>query len=303
MRMIVLIILLSHTIGMPVLAGERTITWYQPDFPPYVILDPSESQLGIDNQIVRFMIEHLPGYEHRYRTATYSRIMDQMKMQANGIITPLFITAERRRFIHYSKTASYLVLPNAVIIKKTSLPRFQPVMNREGKLDLEAAVRSETVVFGNSNGRSYSGIIDRVIRRHHGSPSIWTRSGSDISAGLLKMLAIDRIDAWIAFPVELRFTARQCEIDAHQFMVLSVADMEPFTPVYFGAPKTPWGRTIVGRLNEVLSHRETIASFLDYYAGWLDADSKKKYRQMAKDFYGYDPWTTENGEPAKSKLR
>jgi uncharacterized protein (TIGR02285 family) len=281
--------MVSAMLASPAGASEG-ITWYQPDFPPYVIHTPAERHLGIDNQIVAFMIRHLPEFDHHYRKATYRRIMDQLKTGTNGLITPLFITEERRQFIHYSRTASYLVLPNAVIVKRTALPRFEAFIGADHRLDLEAAVRSDSGVFGISSGRSYSGIIDRVIRKYRHSESLLIRSGSDLSAGLLKMLAMDRIDAWIAFPVELRFTARHNGLDESQFAVLPVAGMEPFTPVFFGAPKTPWGRDMIRRLDAVVTRPRTIARFLDHYIYWLDEASRPAYRQMARAYYGFDPW-------------
>ena len=87
MRLLIGTIVFFNVLWAPALAAEKTITWYQPDFPPYVILDPAESHLGIDNQIVRFMIDHLPDYEHRYTKATYSRIMEQMRMHQRSLST------------------------------------------------------------------------------------------------------------------------------------------------------------------------------------------------------------------------
>ena len=115
------------------------------------------------------------------------------------------------------------------------------------------------------------------------------RSGLNISSGLLKMLDMERIDAWIAFPVELRYTARQCGIEASAFSILFVADMEPFTPVHFGVPDTPWGRQLLRRIDEVLAQPGTIGRFLNHYADWLDPDAQAVYWKMVRDYYGFDP--------------
>lgn len=160
MRSITFLLLLFGTVTLSHASPEAVITWYQPDFPPYVIIDPSDRQVGIDNQIVAFMIDRLPEFEHRFQKATYRRIMQQMKERSNGVITPLFITEERRQFIRYSQPASYLVLPNAVVVKTHHLPRFAPFLREKRVLDLEAAVRSGRLLFGISDGRSYSGVIE-----------------------------------------------------------------------------------------------------------------------------------------------
>ena len=128
-----------------------------------------------------------------------------------------------------------------------------------------------------------------MINKHRQSGSFIIRSGLNLSSGLLKMLDVERIDAWIAFPVELRYTARQCGIEASPFTILFVADMEPFTPVHFGVPDSLWGRQLLRRIDEVLARPGTLARFVQFYADWLNPDAQEVYWAMVRDYYGFDP--------------
>ena len=43
-----------------------------------------------------------------------------------AIVTPLFITPERQKYIEYSDIASYLALANGLAIRKDKLASFKP---------------------------------------------------------------------------------------------------------------------------------------------------------------------------------
>ena len=44
------------------------------------------------------------------------------------VITPLFKTPERKKYVHYSSITSYLVLPNGFIINNDDKKRYKEVL-------------------------------------------------------------------------------------------------------------------------------------------------------------------------------
>ena len=297
MKQVIFLFALALFSPLAISHGDNSLIWFQPDFPPYVIIDNQNLAKGIDNRIAEYMITRLPEYNHAFQTATYKRLLAEIKRGQHGIITPLFRTREREKYTLYTKTASYLVLPNNLIISKTKRDEVTVFLTTQGEVDLEGLVRSDTMKIGISAGRSYSGIIDETINSYKRASSFLVRSGLDISTGLLKMLDIGRIDAWIAFPVELSYSARRIGIDEKRFSAITVADMEPFTPVFFGAPKNAWGARLIASLNRILAEPGTVETFLGYYATWLSEDKRKRYWKLAKSYYGrpFQPPRRESG--------
>lgn len=106
----------------------------------------------------------MPEYNHTFKTANYARILNDLKEQKQGIVTGIFITPERQEYIHYSEIPAYLVLPNALITRKTDLKKFTPFLSDNGLLGIEPLILSENIVIGFSKGRSYSGIFDQMIK-------------------------------------------------------------------------------------------------------------------------------------------
>ncbi|MDJ0782607.1 MAG: transporter substrate-binding domain-containing protein [Desulfosarcinaceae bacterium] len=261
-------------------AGGEPLVWYQADFPPYVILAGPDKALGIDNQIMAYMIERLPGYEHQFRVASYSRILNDFKRQKPGVTTPLFRTPEREEYVHYSDISSYLVLPNGFIYQKDDLARYAPYLLADGAIDLDALCQSGKFNIGISAGRSYFGIIDAMIRNYKTAGVFQERTGSD-QLGTLKMVRIKRYDAAFGFPVEIKYGGLERDL-----RFLRVSGMVPFIPVFFGTPKNQWGISLMGKFNAILRQEGVLERFAQFYSAWLDEETRPFYDQLRHTYYG-----------------
>lgn len=276
----------------PALAGDiyagqknddTVITWGEPHFPPYVITKGENENNGIDDLIKQDVREHLTGFTHVFRNANYAKILDEIKKQKHMLITPLFKTPEREKYVHYSSIPSYLVLPNGVIINKDDKKRFTPYLTHENTLDIEQLITSEKISIGIDLGRSYSGILDEMIIKH--GSSFYKKSSVDLSESMLKMLQARRFDAMFGFPVEARFVAEKAGINYNDFEVLPVKEMVPYSAVYFGGPKTEWGKNVIEKLNKILMKDGTIARYVKFYESWLNDTDKERYKKVLKLFY------------------
>ncbi len=262
---------------------KQTITWYQPDFPPYVITKGEDAEDGIDNRTVQYLIERLPEYQHRFQVASYKRILTYLRNGLEGVVTPLFITPERQQYLVYSDTASYLPLSNGLVVNQEELQRFEPYIQEKGTINIERLMQSGQYTIGITSGRSYSGIIDEMIRKYKDSHILYERSGSD-HLGILKMLRSKRINAAFGFPVEVKYLSKRSGLQLN-LTVLPVADMAPYAPVFFAAPRNKWGEVIISKINQILHQAGTIAKFNQYYESWLDEAYLPYYRKIKADHY------------------
>ncbi|MCG8549583.1 MAG: TIGR02285 family protein [Desulfobacterales bacterium] len=262
---------------------DTVITWGEPHFPPYVITKGANENKGIDDLIKQDIGEHLTGYTHVFRNANYAKILDNIKKQKHMLITPLFKTAARQKYVHYSSIPSYLVLPNGFIINKADKKRFKPYLTRENTLDIEKLITSEDISIGINLGRSYSGILDEMIRKH--GASFYKKSSIDLSESMIKMLKADRFDAMLGFPVEVKFVAQKAGIDYNDFEVLPVNGMVLYSAVYFGGPKNEWGRNVIDKLDEILLKDGTIPRYVKFYENWLNDRDKQRYKKILERVY------------------
>ncbi|MFT5699008.1 MAG: hypothetical protein ACI8ZB_001864 [Desulforhopalus sp.] len=255
----------------------ESITWYQPDFPPYVILDGSDKKHGIDNNIVQTVVDRLPEYEHVYEVANYRRILRNLSSGRNGIITPLFKIPAREKYVHYTKKPSYLVYSNGFLYPDGEKDKFAAFILKDGSIDLDALCVSGQVKIGINAGRSYYGIIDEIIGKY-GDECFVARSAID-HLGMFKMVQANRVDAAIGFPVEVKYAGMQGMLE-----YLSVSQMDVLTAVYFGAAKNTFGREIVDRLNAILDERAITDQFSQYYMYWLDDALKADYEKVSREY-------------------
>lgn len=260
-------------------AEDTTLTWYQKDFPPYIIVKGPMKGKGIDDQIMQYTIKRLPDYEHGFEEANYLRITNDLKNQRHAITTPIFKTSVREKFMFYSGIPSYLVLPNGLIINRSDKKKFKPFILSDGSLDIEAFCSSKRYVIGVASERSYAGILDDMIRKHKGSGILYERPAAEY-LGIFSMLQAKRIDAVFGFPVEVKYFGLEKDLET-----LRVSRMVPSIPVYFGVPKNEWGKELADRLNVILKKKGTLAEFAGYYEQWLDKSSRSYYRQLVNDYY------------------
>lgn len=268
---------------VPCALAKDTITWLQPDFPPYVIVSGNDKAKGIDNRIVQYVIDHLPDYNHSFKVAGYKRILANLKKEKKAVVAPLFITPERQKYLVYSNVANYLPLPNGLVINKDDLARFEPYMSPRRTIDIEAVILSEQFIIGIASGRSYSGIIDDMIRKYKPSRAFYERHGPD-HIGLLVMLDSKRIHAAFGFPVEVQYLSKKIGLK-NNLIVLQVEKMEPYAPVYFAAPKNQWGQALMTKINKIINQKGVVDRFNEYYEYWLDDDIRKYYRKIVKQHY------------------
>ena len=279
---IAVIVALGHSFVNSVSAKE-TITWFQPDFPPYVIVSEDNKSKGIDNQIVQYVIDNLPEYDHRFLVASYKRILSSLKHGKKGIVTPLFITSERQKYLTYSNIPNYLALPNGFVINKDNLKTFETYLTSAKHIDIEAVLHSGQFSIGISSGRSYYGILDEVIHKHSNSNIFFERSGAD-QLGVLNMLGAERVDAAFGFPVEVQYFSDILGLD-YNFTTLTIHNTPLFSPVYFAAPSDKWGREIIDKINTIINREGVIERFNNYYEYWLDDKSKEHYKKLKEKYY------------------
>ena len=257
----------------------ESIIWYQPDFPPFVTIDDTGSEQGIDNQIVETVAKHLPGYNHQYVVANYTRILRDLKAEQPGVVTPLFKTPERERYLYYSEVASYLVFPSGLICRREDQNKFSAFLLENGSVDLWALCKSGNYKLAYASGRSYYGIIDEVLSQVSNETYIFSRTASD-QIGTLKMLKNGRIDATFGFPVEIKYAGLEQELT-----FMPVSGMPAYIPVFFGAPKNPWGKSIINKLNMVLSKQGILDLFASYYRCWLEDNTIQHYEHLRNSYY------------------
>ena len=289
-----LAVLFITTLSLTLLSGvaktaEQAITseeilWYRAYFPPVTIPSGADAERGFFDNIMNYIIENLPEYTHHRQTANFKRIINEMKKGGNSCCPSLYKTDAREKFISFSVPA-VVVLPNGLITTKENKDKFEPYLNKEGKISLTSLLKNQGLTLGVSNGRVFSGGIDEVLQQYIGAKNIYARSGADVFKGLLSMLFLGRIDYTIGYPTEAKyFSQEQEEYKKYLFFPIEENSIL-FTLGYVGCPKTAWGHKVIQNVDEILLKNRDKEFFLSFYEEWLDDSTKPMYRSIINNYF------------------
>jgi len=259
------------------------ITWYRADFPPVTIPQGEHADSGFFDKTMFFLIDHLMGYTHQFKTANFKRIILELTKKNNVCCPSLYKTPERERFTAFSVPAM-VVLPNGIITSESHLKKLSSHIDSEGRVSLRSLLKDDTVTVGISSGRKYSGNIDQIIADFIHQKTVFIHSGQNVFRGLLSMMYKGRIDCLIGYPAEAEYYARQKDV-YRDYKYLPIKESSvPFTVGYIGCTNNQWGQKVIQQINDTVRENR-LDTFINFYGDWLEDSTKEYHRNLALDSF------------------
>ncbi|MEN3067386.1 TIGR02285 family protein [Uliginosibacterium sediminicola] len=286
--LIALAMLCALLASMPLQAADpRQLTWCEFDLPPMYVPDlPRIGKGSVDRQVA-FLISKLPEYDHRVQLSNLARVAEQMRKHEQVVCAGLQKNEERETYMYFSEAFMATAAPKLLLQRRT-LERMKSFLNSAGEVRLQDVIERSTLVLGLTAGRSYGRRVDELLSRYSsGHPRIMLRqSGADLSQGVARMMALQRVDYTIAFSSEIplmRDAASQPGSE-NELLTLPLEGMPRYVPVYITAPRDEWGLRFITRINALLRQY------------WADPEFRR-YAHL-----GQDPATREAAEAALREI-
>ncbi len=274
--------LLAQSLAPLPCRATDTLTWMEADAPPFFIQSGPEKGQGYEDIVTAIIQENLPEYTHHRITATISRHYRDFKNGEKVCNVGLYRTPERERFLYFS-IPSFFTLPTVIIIRKE---RFADFGNSK-TVRLEEVLQNTDLLIGRALNRSYGRYVDEILDRHRGAKNIFVYEGEQLSLNFFKMLELDRLDGVIGLPEEAMYLAEKLGI-RDQVMTLTIEEnqrgMDSWLS-YVGCSRTPWGRKVIDRINEVLLRERPTERYRAAYERWLDPSSLENYRKLYREVF------------------
>lgn len=277
-----LVVLLLALLGMPRTGlAKDTLIWLLRDLPPLTIASGPQQGQGAIDRLMPLLIARMPEYNHQLLHVNRARGM-QMLLEPSFTCDPTLLwTVERAKNIVFS-IPTYAVISNGMVTRREDAERFSPFI-KDGQIDLQALLTSNTIKLGAVAERSYGPVIDAIV--HNAPPDeVSLHYGNDAVGSLLQMQRLGRIQALISYWPEARFQAQQQSIDSGELAFYTVKGTSKYQFAHVGCSNTPQGRQaieIINREMRVLRQQQLI----EFYAQWLDPQSREEYLQDAKAFF------------------
>ena len=223
----------------------ETITWLVLDLPPLFIIKGPDAGNGIADRVQKMISKGLKERRSETRVANASRIARDLSEDRRVCFAgefygnPAFLTS----------IPTIALPPHNLIVLKENAHLFG---NGE-KVSLKSLLTNRELIFGTAKNRLYGPELDEVLQQHAGSKNIYARSGKDTLEGLLGMLDKKRVHYLIEYPVSIRYAAKNAGMWDRLTVIPIQENAEALT--IRGAVRcsdTPWGRQLIGEINEVL---------------------------------------------------
>ena len=262
---------ITIVLSFPLSANENsvnkgdTIFWQTYHSPPGTILTGPNEGTGFIQQVLKIIIEKLPEYEHEMMLTTLARAIIDIKYEKLSCHPALFKTAEREKFMYFSKVM--MAHPtNRIIAKKGFFDDFL----RDGWIDLREITEYKDITFALIKGRAYTPEIDRDLAQYLNKDNVFFMSNTDLSP-TFQMLELGRVDATIAYQFEFNYYTHNGHNPKQRYDIYPILGAPLFTTGHVACPKNEWGKMIITKINAVLEKLKPTKAYKDALtSGWQD---------------------------------
>lgn len=277
-----LMLVLVSLIGVPRTSmAKDTLIWLVRDLPPLTIISGPQKGRGAIDRLMPLLIARMPEYEHQLLQVNRARGMQMLNEPSFTCDPTLLWTEERAKTIIFS-IPTYGVISNGIVIRREDASRFTPFIEA-GQVDLVAMLASHTIKLGLVAERSYGLVIDKMVQ-NASAPDVSEHYGNDAIGSLLQMERLGRLQALISYWPEARYQALHQGIDPEELTFYPVKGTAKYQFAHIGCSDTEQGREAMKIINrEMRVLRES--RLIDFYAEWLDPQSRVEYLKDAKTFF------------------
>jgi len=272
--------------GWPVSANAGgTLIWLLRDLPPLTIFEGPSKGLGALDQLLPILIGHLPEYRHQVMHVNRARGMQMLREPTLTCDPSLLWTAERARYIVFSRQA-FVVVSNGITIRQSQQDALAAFIV-DGQFDLQAFFAAPKARVGAIAERSYGPVIDERLKQAD-THKLALHYGNDALGSLLQMQRLGRLEAVLGYWPEIRYHAMQQGIATEDLSFYPIKGTAPYQRTYIGCSDTPQGREAMERINQVLLSLP-LAQVQQSYAAWLDPAMREHYLRDNPSFFQDSP--------------
>lgn len=256
--------------------GER-LRWLINDFPPFTVPGPELPGQGIAADMLRYLQQHLPQYQHEFEVASFARTYALME-QGEPVCHPTTLKLpSREKAMLFSRPALYLPAQQ-VLVRADRIAQVAPYLDDEGRVDVHRLLADTQLVTAISERRGYSLNINAALREV-GNPPHLLKAGVNFGAPL-QQLSAGWIDYLFAYPLELGwFHLQHPDVDDAALLKLAVAGDPPYMLGYVACARGEWGARVIRDINVQLAAAGPRPPWTDTLLQYLPLEERQNYEQ------------------------
>lgn len=256
--------------------ASSKIFWQTYHRPPSVIKYGEHQGKGFVQLVLNQIVLEMPEYEHIMATTSLARAIEDIKLGKQVCHPSLIKTASRQASAYFSKAV--LISPtNRIVMTQQDAQQ----LGLRGPVDLTSLLREPFVTAGVIKSRSFGTRIDNILLAHADPDHVVEISNNSI-APLFKMLLLDRLSFTIAYPFELRYFNQGLLNNENALASFAIKNAEAYVLGNIACSKTPWGKQVIRKVDEVLKQIKSKQSYLNAMTTWWEPERNS---DAFKQFY------------------
>lgn len=275
-------------------ATAEKITWLTYHIPPLMIEKGEKRGMGFVDKTLTYFKRRLPGFRHEIvENVNIVRTFDLMKTE-DGICAPgILKSAEREKFVRYSKPA-YFIMGNHLIVRRDKLAMLKPRLS-DGVADFGRLVQDPGLVGVFVAGRVYGSSVTRALAKIGETKHIVTALRAP---SVFKQLKAGWVDYTVGYPTEVPFHLSAKTLASGDFLYFPIQGMTEVTLGYFGCSDKPHGRKIIAAINRLIDNAGSKPEWVRYTKNGL---MKRRKSCLPGSWKGRTPggdpgfWTRRSG--------
>lgn len=266
-------------------AEAETLVWGITSFPPgYITSGPDQGQ-GYGDKLEKFMIEHLPQYDHEIvEYPNWERQINQLK-QGPLVCSALYWyrPPKERATIKDSylvSAPSGVFFQHDVVVVKSKRHLFAE------EVSFRELLKNHQLNFGYN--RPYGMTYNRILADHVGidagidlgtlpprermerlrrAPNIVVRSAGNMIEGMIEMLMRNRVDYILEYDFMIKYHQHKMGLKDQLVSLPTREVKDSISRMAFGCSATPQGKKAIAAINQVLKthrHSQVFRQVLSY---------------------------------------
>ncbi len=257
--------------------------WFHSDFPPYFIQSGPYKGQGTGDQVETFIMQALPGFEHRVSSANTARRQEAIR---NGMLvcsSAILRTPQREQYMVFSEAYAH-ILSNGVTTLRSRREALEPFLNARGEVRLAALLESKDFVLTAASGRSYGALVDAALEAGEARGKVRRFASPDIFAsGLMELRNNTNTHGLLGYAIELNWNLMRFGLPDREFTFLPIEGEAALVPAHVGCTRTAEGERVIAAVNGLIRAGSLPEVARRTYAAWLPEDVRTVYLQRLRE--------------------
>lgn len=228
------------------------VQWLRYELPPLYITQGPQKDEGLLDLLLRdALLPRLPGFQHQIVAVPPKRLEASLQNTPNSCALGLLKNAEREAYLYFSRPFPIRVSP-VLAVRRAELPRWQALLDEQGRLPLGEWLRRGDARLGHAPGRAYGAVLDALVAAQPAGRMEQVTSQNP-ALNLIQMLRRGRIDGMLVMPFEMEQLTRESGLGDGELQLLPLVEQSSTRQGHVACARSALGAEVVRLADVVLA--------------------------------------------------